>query len=182
MKRFTVWMMGAALCAAAWPSLAAVPDVMPLQGVLRDSTGTPVVDGVYAVSFALYPSADAITAVWTETWPPPGTDCAASPDACVTTYAGVFQLLLGRHVSLSPELFLSHQDLHLGISIEGEPELPRAPFGTTAYTFHAATAADAATLGGFSALDFEPAGGGAPSRWPSTKPLWHICLPITTRP
>ncbi|MDP6944317.1 MAG: hypothetical protein QF464_09230, partial [Myxococcota bacterium] len=161
MKQVTVWLMVAGMCAMARPSVAAVPDVLPLQGVLRDSTGTPVVDGVYGVAFALYPSAGATEPVWTESWPPSGTDCAASTDACVTTYAGVFQLLLGRHEPLSSALFLSYQDLHLGISIEGEPELPRAPFGSTAYAFHAATAEEASTLEGFSALDFEPAGGGA---------------------
>lgn len=160
MKQFALWATLVGVWVTAAPALAAVPDVLPLQGVLTDGTGTPVVDGVYTVSFALYPSADASTAVWTESWPPAGIDCATSPEACVTTHGGVFQLLLGHHVSLGPQLFQTHPDLHLGISIEGEPQLPRTPFGSTAYAFHAATAADAATLEGFSALDFEPAGGG----------------------
>ncbi|MEE2780481.1 MAG: hypothetical protein VYE15_08150 [Myxococcota bacterium] len=144
----------------AVPVQAAVPSFFPTQGVIRDSTGTPVYEGVYSVLFSLYDAADAAVPLWTEAWPPTNVDCTSEPQMCVQVTDGVFYAELGSHLPLTPELF-SSGTLWMGVSVEGEPELPRTRLGTMAYAFFSGWsdyAVDAGLLGGHAPEAFEPVG------------------------
>ena len=48
-----------ALTLLSLPALGAAPLQVPLQGVIRDNTGTPVYEGAYSVLFPLYDAPDA---------------------------------------------------------------------------------------------------------------------------
>ena len=48
-------------------SSAQVPDLIPFQAVLTDSTGALVEDGNYNVTFAFYSSATGGSSLWSET-------------------------------------------------------------------------------------------------------------------
>ena len=80
-------------------SRAAVPLLMPTQGVLRDNAGQPVGGESFEMTFAIYDLAADGDPVWTETWPPGGADCVAEPAGCVPVTGGVFSLMLGMHMS-----------------------------------------------------------------------------------
>jgi hypothetical protein len=105
----------------------AVPLEMPLQGVLRDNAGQPVVEGSYEMTFAIYTDAEAEEALWTEV-------------RQVTAQGGHFRLNLGVETPLAPSLFLTSSALWIGVSVETDPELPRRPMGTTPFAFQSASA------------------------------------------
>lgn len=126
---------------------ATVPLQTPIQGVLRDNAGVPVVEDIFEVTFALYDSPVAENPLWTETWPPEGSDCVTTPESCVHVQAGVFQLSLGTHTPLSPGLFSSDAPLWLGMTVETDPELPRRPLGSAPFAVHAGSAATVACTG-----------------------------------
>ena len=122
---------------------AAVPLEMPLSGALRDNAGQPVGAGAFEVTFRLYDSADGEAAVWSETWPPGGGDCAGAINPndtdCVVVAGGSFRVQLGTHAELAPGLFAqAPEGLWLSMQIETDPELPRRPLGSTPFAFHAA--------------------------------------------
>lgn len=107
---------------------AEVPLLTPVQGALLDNAGAPVVAGAFAMDFALYSGAEGGEAVWEESWPE------------VVVSGGVFHVLLGSQVPLTPEIFAPGA-LWLGMRVEGEPELERRPLGTAPYASYAAMAA-----------------------------------------
>ncbi|MDP6942834.1 MAG: fibrinogen-like YCDxxxxGGGW domain-containing protein [Myxococcota bacterium] len=134
------FMMSAlALCCSASIAQAAVPMMTPLQGVLRDNAGTLVGQGAFAVEFALYDAPEALNPIWTESWPPGGGDCVDEPAGCVPVHGGVFRVALGTHSPLTVSLFAAGP-LWLGVSVEGEPELPRRALGSSPYATYAAAA------------------------------------------
>ena len=122
-----------ALLLTAGPSLADVPWEMPVQGVLRDNAGN-LTDGTFDVTFALYDVAEDGDALWSET-------------VSVTVTSGVFASRLGTGEVLDPALFASSPGLWLGMAVDGDPELPRRPLGTTGYAFQASSASDLACSG-----------------------------------
>ncbi|MEC9051079.1 MAG: proprotein convertase P-domain-containing protein, partial [Actinomycetota bacterium] len=61
--------------------------------------------------------------------------------------AGRFEVRLGSYVPMSTDLFATYGALWLGVSVEGEPELPRRPMGSTPYARHAGSAASLACSG-----------------------------------
>ncbi|MEC9072030.1 MAG: hypothetical protein VX938_06605, partial [Myxococcota bacterium] len=106
---------------------------LPLQGVIRDNAGVPVVEDVFQVTFALYDTVDAVDPVWTESWPAGDEDCAVAPDGCVHVVNGRFRLALGAHNPLDVSVLEAASGLWLGMSVEGEPELERRPLGSAPY-------------------------------------------------
>lgn len=130
----------------AGASVAAVPLLLPVQGVLQDGAGALVADGTFEVTFSLYAGETAETAVWSETWPPAGETCDGAPETCVQLSGGVFNVMLGSHIALSQETMALGQ-LWLGTSVEGEPELPRRVLGSTPYALRAASAESLACSG-----------------------------------
>lgn len=121
------------------PVLAQAPAVLPLQGTLGDAAGVPI-DGVVSVTFALYAAATDADAVWSET-------------QAIEVNDGLFTALLGSASELDLGLFARGEAAWLGITIEGDSELPRIEVGSTPYAGFAQYASDAQTLAGFSVAD-----------------------------
>ncbi len=70
----------------------------------------------------------AAPSLWTETW--------NSATSCVTTTAGLFNVVLGSFSSLNALPF--DQPYFLGIAVNGDPEMfPRQPLTTSPYAFRA---------------------------------------------
>ena len=88
-------------------------------------------------------------AVWTETrGAVDGSDCIESPEGCVTVVGGQFRIQLGAVSALDTSLFSSAPNgLWLGVSVEGEPELPRRPMGSTPFALYAGHAAGLSCTG-----------------------------------
>ncbi len=123
-----LWLVG---CVAAPAAMAITPTSMPMHGVLRDNAGTVVQQGEFAMVFTLYDAENVGNALWTESWP------------AVTVENGTFSVVLGSLNPISPVVFVGISEAWLGMSVEGEPELPRRPMGADAFAFvagHAATA------------------------------------------
>ena len=125
MKTF---LMTCLACLLALPAAQAVPLELPVQGVIRDNAGQPVVEGIYEMTFTIYAGAETEEPLWSETKP-------------VEAQGGQFRLNLGTQTPLSLALFSASGGLWLGVSVEGEPELPRRPMGSTPYALQAARAA-----------------------------------------
>ena len=123
-------------------AVAAPPAQIPLQGLLRDNAGAPVSEGAFEMTFSLYESADALDPVWTETrGAADGASCLDDAEGCVAVKGGQFRIQLGAVSPLNSALFsTSAGGLWLGVSVEGEPELPRRPLGSTPYAMVAGDA------------------------------------------
>ncbi|MEC9071434.1 MAG: hypothetical protein VX938_03605, partial [Myxococcota bacterium] len=88
-RRSTALMLG--LVCLLVPAVAgAVPLEVPVQGLLRDNAGVPVVEDVFQVTFALYGQAEGGEVLWTESWPAGEGDCLVDPTGCVHVTAGTF--------------------------------------------------------------------------------------------
>ena len=95
------------------PPHGVLPDIkfpVSIQGVLTDDSGNPVSDGAHAVTFSIYDSADSTTPLWQEF-------------QTITTTEGRFSGLLGLKTNLDPTLFSAELDAHLGVSVDGDPEM-----------------------------------------------------------
>ncbi len=119
------------LLLAASPAVAA-PHLM-VEGILRDNSGNPL-DGAFDLTFSLYAAASGGDAVWSE----------SHADADVTS--GLFQARLGETTPLSATVFAGADGLWLGVTLAGQPELPRTPLETDPFAFRALTAATAGGL------------------------------------
>ena len=127
--------------AVAAPAAPTAPSrLLTYQGHLLDTTGLPVADGAYAMAFSLWDAATGGAQLW-------------GPEAHTVTVAdGYFSLLLGTEMPLDAAHFTG--DTYLEIAVAGETLIPRQPLGAVAYALgasqaeHAATADDAALLGG----------------------------------
>jgi hypothetical protein len=119
---------------------AGVPSEITIQGRLTDAANNIVVDGVYAVTFKIYSDSTAGSALWFETQP-------------VQVTGGLFAALLGHSTALPSDLFAAASEYYLGITVNLEPELPRVPLSSVAYSYQSKDA-DIAAL----ALDLSCAG------------------------
>jgi hypothetical protein len=84
--------------------------VLPYSGRLADAAGQPVADGLYDFIFALYPSAKAEAALWSET------------QSKVSVKAGELNVILGQNTPLSEKLVAS-RDLWLSVSVRAPQEI-----------------------------------------------------------
>jgi len=102
------------------------PALVNYQGRLADNTPERVaVNGTLPMEFRIYASALGADLLWTETWP------------AVEVADGMFSVLLGSQVALSPDLFAGSGTRFLEIVIDGEVLAPRqrvasAPFAAVA--------------------------------------------------
>jgi len=98
-----------------------VSPLLQYQGRLSDpSTGEPVEDGDYTMSFSLYASQTGGAPLWTE-------------EKSVSVQGGLFSTALGDTTALDLGLF-NGRALWLGIAVEGDPEAtPRQPVLPVAY-------------------------------------------------
>ncbi len=127
--------------AVAAPAAPTAPSrLLTYQGHLLDTTGLPVADGAYPMTFSLWDAATDGAQLW-------------GPEAhTVTVRDGYFALLLGAEMPLNAAHFTG--DTYLEIVVDGETLTPRQALGAVAYALgasqaeHATTANDAALLGG----------------------------------
>lgn len=153
MMRLTSKLLLAAALLLPTAALADVPPLMPTQGVLVDNAGLPVTTGTYSMTFSLYVLETGGTAIWTESWPPAGVSCTASPASCVQVQDGAFALMLGSHTPLPVELIAKMPELWLGMKVETDPELPRRRVASAAFAFQAANADVAGVAQGLACTD-----------------------------
>jgi len=111
---------------------AAVPHLINYQGKLTDSTGKPVADGKYKITFKLYDSSG--NPVWTEIHDP-------AQGTGVGIEKGIFNVMLG---GVTPLNLTFDQQYSLGIQVGSDPEMsPRQLLASSAYAIRA-NVADAA--------------------------------------
>jgi len=143
MKRMMVAMMaglilGLGCLMAGTPSYAAVPQVIPYQGQLKDAAGTPV-NGVVNITFSLYTTDTSTTSIWSET------------HIGVNISKGLFKVDLGSVTGFLVGTFST--PVWLGVTIGTDPEMsPRTPLNSAPFALHAD---DADTVGGFSSLQLD---------------------------
>jgi subtilisin-like proprotein convertase family protein len=125
------------ILALAAPAQAA-PGVIPIQGVLTDSTGTAV-DGDVSVTFRLVSDDTGALQVWSDT-------------VTVSATGGRFAVDLGASASLDLDLFEAHPSMHLGITVESDSEMPLVPMDHVPY---AAWAENTGKFGGLTASEYE---------------------------
>ncbi|MCI0530825.1 MAG: hypothetical protein L0Y74_02595, partial [candidate division Zixibacteria bacterium] len=101
---------------------AAVPPLINFQGLLTDTSGAPVDDGNYSVTFGIYDSLTGGTLLWQET-------------QSVSAVAGRISAELGLVTPFDQSVF-SDIDRWLGIQIEADPEIiPRTRLSSVAHAF-----------------------------------------------
>lgn len=124
---------------------AEVPAYLPVQAYLTDSEEAPV-DGEVELEFSLYDAATEGDQVYNETLQ------VEANDGAVTAY-------LGENQELDLEMFEEHEELYLGVRVDGGEELePRQRMATVPYAAHAQTASSAesaAKLDGRDPEEFE---------------------------
>ena len=114
---------------------AEVPEQINYQGYLTDLDGNPVPDEKVEMKFAIY---DQLT-VGTELWDEAQTVPVAN---------GVYNVLLGQAIPLSPDLFRKYSELYLEVRIwnsdiaDFETLKPRQPLTSTPFTMKAADITD----------------------------------------
>jgi hypothetical protein len=110
-------------------AFAQAPSTMSYQGYITDLTGTPLADGNYSFTFALYTTESGGAAIWSETHP------------TVAVAKGLFHVILGRGTPANPLAVPFDQQYFLGISVASDPEMaPRVRLATSAYSFRARVA------------------------------------------
>lgn len=113
---------------------AAVPYYINFQGkITKNSDGTNVADGNYAIQFKIYDAASSGNLLWTETWD------ATTTQVNITN--GVFNVKLGTYTSLATVDFTGGSlyltvNFNPGAGYDGEM-LPRKQLVTSAFAFNA---------------------------------------------
>jgi hypothetical protein len=117
----TVILVLTILTAASTAWAQNVPERVSYQGVLTDGAGTPVADGSYDITFAIYDAPTGGSALWTET-------------NTVSVTGGLFGLTLG---AISPIDLPFDGNYFLGLSVDGGDELsPRRELSSSPYAFN----------------------------------------------
>jgi hypothetical protein len=102
-------------------ALAGAPTLIPVQGVLTDSSDQPV-NGVKSMKFLLYTAETGGSPIWYET-------------QIVVVAGGFFTAYLGDVTALNLLLFKDNSNLWLGIKVDAGQELaPRTYLGSAPYT------------------------------------------------
>jgi hypothetical protein len=130
-------LLGLIALLVASPALAAVPQLLPVDGYVTDAAGVAL-QGDHDVIFGLYPSSTGGGALYASARQVPFED-------------GFFAVALGEQAPLDFSV-ITAPELWLGITIGSDPEMePRIRFGTVPFAAVAAqadTAEDADSLGG----------------------------------
>ena len=132
MKHLIVLTALLTLAVSVGAAAAAVPRTLSVQGVLRDTDGNAVPDGVYEAVFGIYDTAEAGEPLWTETLD-------------VSTSGGVFSVVLGETVPFGLNFDAPY---YVGIQLAPDPEFaPRIPLTSVPYSLAAASVEDGAITG-----------------------------------
>ena len=103
---------------------AEIPLVINYQGKITDSSGIPVADGDYSLTFAIYDAETSGTLLW------------SSGSINVAVAGGVFSVLFGE--SPQPALELAFDDDYwMETSIAGDVQSPRTRLGSSGYAYMA---------------------------------------------
>jgi hypothetical protein len=131
-----------AILALAMVSQATVPQQINYQGLLTNTSGSPL-DTTVSMTFILYTDSTAGTLLWTETRP------------SVTIAEGLFEVRLGQLTALNDNV-LNNAQLWLGIAVGGDPEMtPRSRIVSVGYAYRVGTV-DGASGGTISSDLAEP--------------------------
>ena len=115
-----------ALLTFATGARATVPTAMNFQGVLKDGSGDPVADGMYAVTFRMYNVPTGGTDLWLE-------------NQAVNTVNGLFNVVLGSLNPL-PDSIFRDTACYLGVTVSPDPEMsPRQQMYAVGYAFRVAS-------------------------------------------
>jgi len=127
----------AALVAGLWatPADAAVPGTFKVQGALQATGGGAVADGKYNLTFRLYNVPTGGTAVWPE------------GPVSLTVANGSFRHVLGVAKPVAAALLGNLSNPWLGVTVSGEPELPRQRVQSTLWAHKAGVAEGLACSG-----------------------------------
>jgi subtilisin-like proprotein convertase family protein len=145
MKRICMTIVMVAMVALPLASARAQPSTMTLQGVLTTANGD-LADGLYAMIFSFYDSADAAEAV------------LSIPEVDVEVSSGLYNVVLdfGQNNPAG-----THEALWLGVTVADADEFPRVPLTSVFYATRAHIAGTAKALActgciSASMLDFDP--------------------------
>jgi len=124
---------GLALLALAAPMPAGAAPTFGVQGALGAGGGVPASDGKYPMTFRIYATKDATTAVFAEV------------QVGVNVTGGLFAVTLGAQpeLPLPATAFQTGDPLWMGVQIYDEPELPRVRLHFVPYAIFAANAGTA---------------------------------------
>jgi hypothetical protein len=125
-QRWSALLLAAAIGLSA-SSVRASDATLLFEGALHASGGGPASDGDYTLGFALYDAVDGKTALWTES-------------AKVAVAGGRLQHVLGSVQALDAAV-AEKSALWLGVTVQGEPELPRQPMHAGFWALRAGSAA-----------------------------------------
>ena len=132
---------------SAWPAVVLLALLLPMlpattyasnstllfEGALRAAGGGPATDGDYALTFAVYDSADAKAALWSE-------------KATLAIVSGQFEHALGSAKPMDTAAFAGKSALWIGVQVGADPELPRQALHATLWAMVATSAQSAASL------------------------------------
>ena len=113
---------------------AQIPRTISYQGILADSQGNLLPDGVHAITIRFYSTISGGGPLYTET------------HSAVPVVRGLFNLIIGSSTPI-PGTLAFDRAYFLGVSIDGGAELePRTPITASPYAFYAQTAGQASSL------------------------------------
>jgi len=122
MKRFKLLLGVGIVTVLASLAVAAVPQLINFQGILKDGSGNPVANASYSVTFTIYDTPAGGSVQWAET-------------TSVTTSSGLFTVLLGA-ANPVPDSAFNNPNRWLGIKVGADPEMtPRQQLVSVAYGF-----------------------------------------------
>ena len=122
---------------------AAVPSVINYQGRLTDNTPqqTPL-NGTVTMEFSLWDAQVGGASLWSET-------------RSVSVVGGLFNVILGEQTPVPPSIFTGGAERYLEIHVSGETLTPRQRIAAAPFAHVAASADDAASLGGSPASSYQ---------------------------
>lgn len=135
-----------ALALGPGAAFAQTPALLPVQGLLTDSSGVPL-EGTVSATFSLYTVETGGTAAHTET-------------ISLNVTGGLFTAFLGAQAGTPLALAIFDGDVWLGVAVGADAEMPRFRLGTAPFAAlaHRAESADnALTVGGQAPADFAAA-------------------------
>ncbi|HET8948829.1 MAG TPA: hypothetical protein VFQ07_17755, partial [Candidatus Polarisedimenticolia bacterium] len=122
---------------------AAVPSVINYQGRLTDNTPQQnPVNGTLTLDFSIWDALVGGSSLWNET-------------QSVQVTSGLFNAMLGQVTPIPPSVFGGGAERYLEIHVSGEPLSPRQRIAATPFANVAASADDAAGMGGIPAASWQ---------------------------
>jgi len=140
-RTWLAWFVGLVALAPV-SALAQAPALLPVQGYLTDSAGTPL-EGTHTITASVFDKSFAGTMLFSET------------TSGVMVEKGAFVLYVGAVGSpvFDLALFATHDALWLELEVDNDVIDPRFRLGSVPYAAYAASCGDAETVGGVAATE-----------------------------